>query len=103
MSVPLHNRPMTVGEQAIAVVPANEVAWEDLQKVFGTRGPASRCQCQRYRLHRREFFGSFPAEERAARLREQADCGHPGSGTTSGLLVEVSAPTPRRVVMRVDF
>ena len=94
---------MTVGEQAIAVVPANEVAWEDLQKVFGTRGPASRCQCQRYRLHRREFFGSFPAEERAARLREQADCGHPGSGTTNGLLVEVSAPTPRRVVMRVDF
>lgn len=77
---------MTVGERAISVVPANEVAWEDLQRVFGTRGAAWRCQCQRYRLHRRESFGSFPVEERADRLRDQADCGHPGSGTTSGLV-----------------
>ena len=71
---------------AIAVVPANEASWEDLQTIFGTRGAASTCQCQRYKLRRREAFRSFPAEERAQRLREQTDCGHPESDTTSGLV-----------------
>ena len=64
---------------AISVVPANEASWEDLQAVFGTRGAAPRCQCQRYKLRPREAFRSFPAEERAHRLREQTDCGHPES------------------------
>jgi GNAT superfamily N-acetyltransferase len=71
---------------AIAVVPANEASWEDLQTIFGTRGAASTCRCQRYKLRRREAFRSFPAEERAQRLREQTDCGHPESRTTSGLV-----------------
>ena len=31
-------------------------------------------------------IASFPAEERAHRLRQQTDCGHPESGTTSGLV-----------------
>jgi GNAT superfamily N-acetyltransferase len=70
----------------LSVVPANEASWEDLQTIFGTRGQASRCQCQRYKLRRRESFRSFPVEERAHRLRQQTDCGHPGSGTTSGLV-----------------
>ena len=30
--------------------------------------------------------GEFPVEERAERLRQQTDCGHPESGTTSGLV-----------------
>jgi GNAT superfamily N-acetyltransferase len=77
---------MTATKPAISVVPANEASWEDLQTVFGTRGQASRCQCQRYKLRPRESFRSFPAEERAFRLREQTDCGHPESGTTSGLV-----------------
>ena len=77
---------MTTAEPEFSVVPANEASWEDLQTVFGTRGPASGCFCQRYKLRRRESFGSFPAEERADRLREQTDCGHPGSRTTSGLV-----------------
>ena len=34
---------------AICVVPANEARWEDLQAVFGTRGVAAGCQCQRSR------------------------------------------------------
>jgi GNAT superfamily N-acetyltransferase len=70
----------------ISVVPANAASWEDLQTVFGTRGQASRCQCQRYKLRPRESFRSFPAEERAHRLLQQTDCGHPESGTTSGLV-----------------
>ena len=77
---------MTATEPAISVVPANEASCEDLQRVFGTRGPASRCQCQRFKLAPRESFRSFPAEERAHRLRQQTDCGHPESGTTSGLV-----------------
>ncbi|HMI69938.1 MAG TPA: GNAT family N-acetyltransferase [Solirubrobacteraceae bacterium] len=77
---------MTAIESEISVVPANEASWEDLQTVFGTRGQACRCQCQRYKLRRRESFRSFTAEERAHRLRQQTDCGHPESGTTSGLV-----------------
>ncbi len=77
---------MTATESAICVVPANEASWEDLRAVFGNRGVASRCQCQRYKLRHRETFGSVPAEERAGRLREQTDCGHPESDTTSGLV-----------------
>jgi GNAT superfamily N-acetyltransferase len=77
---------MTTREPAISVVPANEASWEDLRTVFGTRGQASRCQCQRYKLRPRESFGSFPVEERAFRLRQQTDCGHPESDVTSGLV-----------------
>lgn len=77
---------MTVTEPAISVVPANEASWQDLQAVFGTRGPSAGCQCQRYKLRPREYFAGFPAEERAHRLREQTDCGHPDSATTSGLV-----------------
>jgi GNAT superfamily N-acetyltransferase len=77
---------MTARELAISVMPANEASWEDLQTVFGTRGQGARCQCQRYKLRARESFGSFPVEERALRLREQTDCGHPESDTTSGLV-----------------
>jgi GNAT superfamily N-acetyltransferase len=74
---------------AITIVPANEASWDDLQAVFGTRGQAARCQCQRYKLRRRESFYSFPVEERAFRLRRQTDCGHPESETTSGLVAYV--------------
>jgi GNAT superfamily N-acetyltransferase len=70
----------------IEVRPANEASWEDLQAIFGTRGPASRCWCQRYKLAARESFGAVPAEDRARRLREQTECGHSGSETTSGLV-----------------
>jgi GNAT superfamily N-acetyltransferase len=70
----------------LTIVPANEASWDDLQTVFGARGPASRCQCQRYKLHRLESFGSFPVEDRAQRLREQTDAGHPESDATSGLV-----------------
>jgi GNAT superfamily N-acetyltransferase len=77
---------MTARELAISVKPANEASWEDLQTIFGTRGQGARCQCQRYKLRARESFGSFPAEVRAHRLREQTDCGHPESDTTSGLV-----------------
>jgi GNAT superfamily N-acetyltransferase len=71
---------------ACTVVPANEASWEDLEKVFGTRGTTYRCQCQRYKLAPLEYFAGFPVEDRADRLREQAGCDDPRSGRTSGLV-----------------
>ena len=73
-------------DAAIAVVPANAASCDDLQAVFGTRGDPSRCQCQRYKMRPRESWASVGAEELASRLREQIGCGHPASGTTSGLV-----------------
>jgi GNAT superfamily N-acetyltransferase len=70
----------------IRVVPANEASWEDLQTVFGRRGSAVICQCQRYKLAPKESFGSFPAEERALRLREQTSPADPGADSTAGLV-----------------
>ena len=70
----------------LTIVPANQASWEDLQAVFGTRGTAAICQCQRFKLRPKESFGSFPPEERALRLREQTNCGRPRAHTTSGLV-----------------
>jgi GNAT superfamily N-acetyltransferase len=71
------------------IVPANEASWDDLQTVFGTRGPASTCQCQRYKLRPRESFASFPVEDRAFRLRQQTDCGQAKSDRSSGLVAYI--------------
>jgi GNAT superfamily N-acetyltransferase len=70
----------------ISVVPANQASCADLRAIFGDRGPAHRCQCQRYKLRPREAFRSFPVAEREHRLRTQTECDHPESGTTSGLV-----------------
>ena len=70
----------------LTIVPANEASCEALQTVFGTRGAATHCQCQRYKLRPKEAFSKFPVKERARRLREQTLCGHPESETTSGLV-----------------
>ena len=81
-----HRQPQTPSGDGFTVVPANEASWEDIRAVFGSRGAAAQCYCQRYKLRPRESFASSPVEERADRLRQQTDCGHPGSGTTSGLV-----------------
>jgi GNAT superfamily N-acetyltransferase len=70
----------------IRVVPANEARWKELQAVLGTRGDPSRCQCQRYKMQPGESWASVGVEELSFRLRAQADCGHPGSDATSGLV-----------------
>lgn len=70
----------------LRIVPANEASWEDIRAVFGERGDAYKCQCQRYKLERGEAFKKFPVEVRAHRLRTQTECGHPSSRTTSGLV-----------------
>jgi GNAT superfamily N-acetyltransferase len=75
----------------ITVVPANEASWNDIQAVFGTRGTAAICQCQRYKLAPRESFGSFPTDERALRLREQTNAGRPDAEATAGLVAYLGA------------
>lgn len=70
----------------ITVRPANEASWDDIQAVFGDRGSAAICQCQRYKLAPGEAFSRFPVEERARRLREQTHPGQPNAASTTGLV-----------------
>ena len=77
---------MTVEEgPGLRFVPANEATWADLQAVFGDRGDAARCQCQRRKLQRKESWASAGPTELAARLRDQTGYDHPG-GPTTGLI-----------------
>jgi GNAT superfamily N-acetyltransferase len=76
----------TANRATLRIVPANEASWDDIQAVFGTRGDAAVCQCQRFKLGPKEAFRSFPAEERAMRLRAQTNAGHPEAETTAGLV-----------------
>ena len=59
-------------DDGVTVVRADAVPWEDLALVFGARGAASRCWCQRYKLVPRESFGAFPARG-ACRPAARAD------------------------------
>jgi GNAT superfamily N-acetyltransferase len=76
-----------MAESDVRVVPANEASWDDLQAVFG-RGAAARCQCQRIKLGDRDWY-AMPVPDRAQRLREEADCGHPEADGTSGMVAYV--------------
>ncbi|MFY9890039.1 MAG: GNAT family N-acetyltransferase [Streptosporangiaceae bacterium] len=71
-------------ENDVDVVPANEASWEELQTVFG-RGAAAKCQCQRIKLGDHSWF-AMAVEDRAQRLREEADCGNPEADGTSGMV-----------------
>lgn len=77
------------GVPGLTIVPANEASWDDLQKVFGTRGASSQCQCSRYKMLPGESWASVGAEELALRLRAETDCGHPESDHTSGLVAYI--------------
>lgn len=75
----------------ITVVPANRATCDDLQAVFGSRGSAAYCQCQRFKLAPREAFKTYPVEERTFRLRTQTNCGQSKATTTSGLVAYLNA------------
>ena len=75
--------------EKLTVIPANPASWDDIQAIFGSRGSAATCWCQRYKLAPRESFGSFPSEERALRLREQTNAGDPNASTTTGLVAYI--------------
>ena len=71
--------------EATSVVPADKAGWDDLQAVFGPRGYAARCQCQKFKI-RHGQWRSVSAAERAARLREQIGCGRRKGRGTRGLV-----------------
>ncbi|MHA6668380.1 GNAT family N-acetyltransferase [Homoserinimonas sp. A447] len=72
-------------DQGIAVVPANQASWDDLQAVFGTRGTPSTCQCQWFKISHADWR-SVPVDELRTGLRDQTNCGNPAARTTSGLV-----------------
>jgi GNAT superfamily N-acetyltransferase len=65
--------------------PANEASWEDLQAVFGRRGTAAQCQCQRQVLGDHDWW-PMTVDERARLLHEQTNAGDPGAAETVGLV-----------------
>jgi GNAT superfamily N-acetyltransferase len=71
---------------ALRIVPANKASCDDLQTVFGERGSAAGCQCQRFKLAPGEGFKSYPVAERRRRLEEQTNCGRPRAARTTGLV-----------------
>ncbi len=73
-------------DDGMTIIPANEARWADLQAIFGARGEAAICQCQRYKLRPREAFKHYPPEIRAARLKQQTNCGKRNAKATSGLV-----------------
>lgn len=75
-----------VTDEQLAIVPAKQVAWEDLRAVFGTTGDTARCWCQRFRMLPKESWASEGPEELAARLRDQTACGNRKARATSGLV-----------------
>jgi GNAT superfamily N-acetyltransferase len=98
-----------MSDPAIEVRPANQASCEDLQTVFGTRGDSSRCQCQAFKIRDRDWR-SVPIEERAFRLREQTDCGHPESLETTGLVAYLDGDAvgwcsvePRNAYLRLRY
>jgi GNAT superfamily N-acetyltransferase len=74
------------GMPELRIVPANEASWDDLRAVVGAaRCFDSLCFCQRFKILTREWR-AVGEEERAHRLRAQAECGYPESDTTCGLV-----------------
>jgi hypothetical protein len=70
----------------LRIVPANHATWADLECVFeGVKRHGSPCYCQRFKVRDRDWAAVGP-DERAHRLRDQTDCGHPDSDTTSDLV-----------------
>ncbi len=94
-----------ISAEQLAIVPANEASSDDLAAIFGTTDYPGRCQCQRF------------ARDRGARALEAYPMVvQPGKEITWGEVhvgarqvfedagfEEISRPTVRRAVMRIDF
>jgi GNAT superfamily N-acetyltransferase len=72
-------------ESRISIVPANEASWEDIRAIFGDRGYAAYCQCQRFKVGQHPW-SPFSVAERMERLEKETHCGYPSARTTSGLV-----------------
>jgi len=74
-----------LADATLTIRAANEVSWDDLQKVFSSTAPAS-CQCQRYKMQPKECLVRTTVEERAYRFRIQTDPSAPAAEATTGLV-----------------
>jgi GNAT superfamily N-acetyltransferase len=70
----------------LTVVPANEASWEDLRAIFGDRGYAASCQCQKYKMRNWEEWRTLQVAGRMERLRADSHCGFPSARSTTGLV-----------------
>jgi GNAT superfamily N-acetyltransferase len=70
----------------LVVVPANEASWADLRAIFGDRGYAAYCQCQRPKMRSWAEWKSLQVSGRMQRLEQETHCGYPSARTTSGLV-----------------
>ncbi|MGH2581566.1 MAG: GNAT family N-acetyltransferase [Anaerolineales bacterium] len=104
-------RPRKIPDSKITVVPANQASCADLQAIFGTRGQAAQCRCQRFKTRATDWDGkkAVPAAVRASQPREQTYCGDPTSRTTSGLVAYLAgepvgwcAVEPRTAFVRLQ-
>lgn len=73
-------------EVSVTVVPANEATWEDLRAIFGDRGYAAYCHCQRPRMRSWAEWRDLGVAGRMSRLEAETHCGDPAARTTSGLV-----------------
>jgi GNAT superfamily N-acetyltransferase len=80
----MHAGPATSGP--VNVVPANEASWEDLRSIFGIRGYAAYCHCQKFKMRSWAEWKSLQVVGRMERLRAETHCDFPSAGTTSGLV-----------------
>jgi GNAT superfamily N-acetyltransferase len=99
---------------SVTVVPANEASWDDLRAIFGVRGYAAYCQCQKYKLGHYAWTDP-PIAIRMERLRQETHCDDPSARRTSGLVaylddepvgwcaVEPRTAYPRLPPARVDW
>ena len=86
---PSYREVVVADPSPIRVVPANQATWEDIEAVVGQARSWDRpCFCQRFKLGV-PGWRATTVEERAHMLREQTDCGYPGSDTTTGLVAYV--------------
>lgn len=70
----------------VTIVPANEALAEDLHAIFGGRGYAAYCQCQKWKFRSWAERRATSIPERVERLEQQTHCGYPSASTTSGLV-----------------
>ncbi len=93
----------------LAVVPANEASWPDLQAIFGTTGDPGHCYCQWFKVRHRDWSATS-VQERRDRLRDQTRSGDPAADVTSGLVAYLGsepvgwvAVEPRTAYARLAF
>jgi len=71
--------------EAITIVSVADAAWDDVQTVFGTRGDASRCWCQYFKLPNAEFDSAERERRCGPMLEEQVRENDPAPGVIAYL------------------